>query len=363
MPVSKKTGVSKKTVPVVSRPKPAVGALDSGATVPLAIAVLLLVLGLVAGFLFHAFFFVPVMPDLPDANASVKELSFTVVKNSACAMCSDHSSFELLLAQRGVVPKPVLVTADSVEGARLDGLFSFSSFPTVVVNRSDLERVDPGLVLVLQNKFPQAFSQGFLVLPEKDLMIETKILSPYWMKDVPENVSCSVPDEKILLWEFGDNLDRASFAGLPAIQSALENHGAGLDYNFLHLALYPNSVNAAMVDACSETVGLFPQFHFKGMEMYHTQGRPIWDIIEARNIALELSSSFDRNAFRTCFEEQAPYERVRASVGLDKKLFDAYDLEQFPVFVVNCRFVVTDYRQLEESLCTQFPGLTGCEAA
>src|SRR3989344_2377223 len=67
------------------------------------------------------------------------------------------------------------VDATSSKWKELSQKFGIQSFPTVVVSADSFQQTDSGLLAVLKSKLAFALKEGFLVMPEKDLMSETKV--------------------------------------------------------------------------------------------------------------------------------------------------------------------------------------------
>ncbi len=328
---------------------------------PAYIGVLLLLVGLVVGFGIHAVFFPPktiVQKPLPESLS----LAWQLVVHSDCKLCPSQSSFELLLAQRKVVSDIETVDATSSKGLELVQKFNIQSFPTVVVSVDSFQQTDSGLLTILKSKFPSALKQGFLVMPEKGLMAETRVYSSYMLAEVPAAVACTVPQGKTVLWEFGDNLERATFDALPKVSSLWSDFNAELEYDFKHLALYPNSEDAAIIDECSKRTGLFPAFHKFSIEQRNTRGRETWNWVDARSIAYELGLS-DVNAFGQCVQSKETLPIVQTKTGEHAKLAEAFDIQQVPSFVLDCRFVIVDSKELKKEICLQHPELKACEGS
>jgi len=328
---------------------------------PTYIGVLLLLIGLVAGFGIYAVFF-PAKTIVQKQPAENLSLSWQWVVHPDCKVCASQSSFELLLAQRKIVSNIETVDATSSKGKELIQKYGIQSFPTAIVSADSFQQTDAGLLTVLKSKLPSALKQGFLVMPEKDLMAETKVYSSYMLAETPPTVACTIPPGKTVLWEFGDNLERATFDALPKVSSLWADFNAELEYDFKHLELYPNSEDAAIIDECSKKVGLFPAYHKLSIERRNTRGRETWNWIEGRNIALEIGLT-DENAFKQCVQSKETLPVVQTKTGEHAKLAEAFNVQQVPTFVLDCRFVIIDSKELKKSICLQRPELKACRSA
>lgn len=327
-------------------------------SMPLYVGVLLLVLGIVAGFVFHAVFFPPKII-LQKPEPQPVSFSFSFVFNPDCKLCSQQSSFELLLKQRKLLFDVKTVDAKTAEGQELIGKFGIDSFPTVVVNANDLSNADAALFATLQTKFP--VKNSFLVLPEKDFMRETKIFSSYMLKEIPKGVSCTIPSGKALLWEYGDDLEKATSDSLPIVSKLWSDFNAGLEFDFKHLSLTPLAEKVAVIDACGKKAGIFPAYHRLLIEKFQTKQLQVWDWFTSRNLALEAGIQ-DINSFLSCIDTNQTLPMVAAKTGADAQSADAYGLRQIPSFVLDCQFVILNPEKLKENICLQHPELNSCEA-
>lgn len=350
----------KEKTGVAAEPKKAVKKGVWVSPLPTYIGVLLLLVGLVFGFGLHAVFFPP-KTIIKEPGPKTDSLSWQLIVHPDCKLCPSQSSFELLLAQRKIVSNIETVDATFSNGKELVQKYGIQSFPTAIVSVDSFQQTDSGLFTVLKSKLPSAVKQGFLVMPEKDLMRETKVYSSFMLAQVPVGVSCSVPFEKTVLWEFGDNLERATFDALPKVSQAWSDFNAELEYDFKHLALYPNSEDAAIIDECSKKAGLFPAFHKLSIEQRNTRGRETWNWVDARSLAYQLGLT-DVNAFEQCVQSKETLPIVQSKTGEHAKLAQAYDVQRVPSFVLDCRFVVVDSKELKKTICLQRPELTACES-
>jgi hypothetical protein len=360
MPATKKT---KKDSGTAAEEKKPASKKESGSAMPLYFGILLLIVGLVIGFGIHALVFPPQVI-IQREPANTNSVSWVFLSSSECKMCASQSSLELLLASRQVVSNVENLDEASPQGAQLVQQYGIGSFPTAIVSADLLQQTDPSLLTLLKSKFPSALQNGVLVLPEKDLMQETKVYSAYMLRSLPEGVSLSVPTGKTVLWEFGDDLERATFDALPTVSAIVNDFNQQLEFDFKHMGLYPNSEATAVIDECSKKIGLFPAYHKFSIERYNTRNRPIWDWIEGRNLALELgimATSPDVNIFKECVQSQETLPIVQTSTGLDANLSKAYGIQRVPTFVLNGRFVIIGYQELQKDLCLQFPELTACK--
>lgn len=329
-----------------------------GAAMPLYVGILLLVLGIVAGFAMHTFFF-PAKP--LEKPVPAVSLSYFFVTHPDCKLCPAESSFELLLKQRKIPYEQTIVDATSVKGAAMMQKFDISSFPTVVVDAINLENADPPLYATLQTKY--TIRQGSFVLPEKDFMQQTKIYSAYMLAKIPPGVLCPATDAKAQVWEFGDLLEPASFDTLKFSSQVWTDLNGSVEYDFKYLSLYPpHSEQAAAMDVCTKPQGIFFKYHSLAMARKNNQGREIWNWIEGRNIAQEVGLT-DVNSFQACVDSNETKQRVLPETGIDANLSRAFEIKQIPSFVLDCRFVIVNPSKLKEDICLQRPDLSACETA
>ncbi|MBU0636203.1 hypothetical protein KKE06_04220 [Candidatus Micrarchaeota archaeon] len=334
--------------------------------IPMYIGILLLVLGIILGFGFHALFFPPeiiVQPPAVPLGPEPIALDLTIVIHPDCKLCSNESSLELLLTEREKKANVTLVDATTPEGADLVQSLGIDSFPTTIVNTVEFKDADAALFATLQTKF--SIVNNSLVLPEKDLMLQTKIPAGYMLKEIPGGVACELPENKVLVWEFGDLLGNATYNSLPSVSAllALNRDTNEIEYDFKYLySSNSDSESVAIADACSKSFGVFETYHRGILERWHSLQLPTWNWVEQLAVAEKVGLE-DLTGFQSCVEDQDPLETVAFQTGQDTLLAQTLDLQQVPSFVVDCQFVMVNHLKLVEGVCQQHPELSACESA
>lgn len=330
--------------------------------VPAAVCILLLILGLVAGFALHAWFF-------PAKNISIeptaKPLEITLITNSDCKICNPVSALELLLAQRKIPYHTTTLDAKAKLGSDLANELNVASFPTAIVNADAFQKADPALFAKFQPMFPT--QNGSLIFEDRLLALQIKVAANFMFANSPAGNACTIKLNQATLWEFGDFLAPPVFEADSKIQQLENDLNEQLDFEFKFL--FVQSQNAefpAYAQTCAQDQGIGSEYRKQLLERYHSLQIPIWSLEEQFYLAQNVLHIADINRFKDCVTNQEHRDRVSRDNGSDLALAKAYGFTEprnsVPWFVIDCQYVVQLPDQLPEQVCKQRPDLSNCKS-
>ncbi|MFH0955142.1 MAG: hypothetical protein V1777_03490 [Candidatus Micrarchaeota archaeon] len=360
MPAAKKTDSKKADSGSTAKPKKASSLLET--QVPTVLAVLLLILGLMAGFALHAWFF-PAKTII--ASPESTPLEITLLIDSDCKLCKNESSFETLLTQRKISFHTTIVDAKTAAGQALAEQNKIVSFPAVVVPVEEFKNADAALFANLQVSFP--IQNNSLVMEERILARQTRVAANFMFAKNPAGTACTVKPDQVTLWEFGDFLAPPVFEADSKIQQLENDLNRQLDFEFKFLFVQSqNAEYPAFAQACAADQGLAREYRRQLLSRYHSLQIPIWILDEEFYLAQNVLHIADINLFKDCVINQKYRGAVSRDNGSDLALAKAYGFTEprntVPWFVVDCQYVVQSPDQLPSQVCQQRPELSNCKA-
>jgi predicted DsbA family dithiol-disulfide isomerase len=333
-------------------------------SMPLYIGVLLLILGLIAGFgLRAAFFEAPVIID-PDQNtpSELPALQIQVYLPSDCNGCVQKTIPELILEKRGIAyERTVADTRDPAVIARLKQLGA-ASLPITVMDTIELQRRDQQLFDTISAYGDNR--NGQLVLEDRRVYRQTLLAgSPLILQYLDNPSAACTVTAKAQVLDFDDPLCRDCFASHGQVDRLLENFGPDIDYQYrtyLRAGQGDDGESAANAILCAADQNNFLAYKDRLGQQWYERGLPVWENAQQYTIAQDTNTK-DLNAFRACIDTNRHYAQVDRNTSVDAALAARFAITRQPAFVIDCQYVVFNPQSISAVLCGIHPELAGCK--
>ncbi|MBS3061530.1 MAG: thioredoxin domain-containing protein [Candidatus Diapherotrites archaeon] len=334
-------------------------------SMPIYIGVMLLIVGLLAGFgLRAAFFEAPVITN-PDQNNDTNQTNSIEVKvftDQTCAICNETTSFELLLQKRGVAYTRTSIDISNPQNRATFDSLDANTVPTVSVNAADLKKKDAALEATLSRQFKT--KNGQLIMEEIELYAVTKPDYPIPVKFVqnPSPAAC-VTAQTPLVWEFGDFLCPECYDTLPQVVQLESDFNNQIQYDFKHMIYFGQDTDSERVAnsaECARDQNKFTQYKKTIFEQFFGLNFPSWD--PARQLVAATQAQIpDQNQFKTCIDSNQHFDKVNRTNGTDITIARQFKVAMVPAFLIDCQYLVLRPANIANTLCGLHPALAACD--
>jgi predicted DsbA family dithiol-disulfide isomerase len=326
---------------------------------PLTLAALLVVFGLVAGAaIFSVFLAKPqALPNNSANTGSYAEapLEMKTIYNSDCKVCLQQSSIELLLEQRNIKFKTEKLDMKVKENGVLAGTLGMTSFPSTIINAKQLKTMDLEVYNALKAVFP--ITGDYFVVPEKDLMAQTKALSAIMFLEAPTKERCGVTKGTIKLTEFFAFSSAAAFNAQSMLTQLKKDFNSTIEIEEKPLAVF-GEANAlpTIATMCAKQQGKFSEMKDALFEAKFKQSKDISDANAITEIAAKVNG-LDLNALNICLDSNS----TKKEIETDLNAATAYGLAVVPSYILDCIFVLPNEADLKQKICAFHSDFNACK--
>ncbi len=319
--------------------------------------VLLLVLGMVAGFTVKGALF----PTVIEKKTSVPcpqpaPLELTLLYSSECGFCFKDNSMIASIETRHIAYELKELDIVSGEGKELAEKLEINSVPTLLVSAAELD-AEPeygDLRAVIRTNFELKGSH--YVVPEM------------FLDQSPHNVMFLGPVEdyspvegKARVDEFADYLNIQAYENMDDVDELREEFGNTMDYRFRNFIV--NGKNAELVAIaaeCARKYGKFGEYRHRLLEKTHASELPVnvASPFYLKQIGEEVGIE-QLFAFKSCIDGQDTLDIVEINKGSDYRAAKKFRLAWTPAYVVDSKYVTT-MDDLRTVVCSVHPELEPC---
>lgn len=341
---------------------------------PIYIGVLLLILGIAAGF--AAWKTAPFCPsaDCPSAGTGEQPVKIQLVYSAKCAICDRNNSIAFFFDSLGIPYEISAVDSETSSGKALVEKYSISQVPSALLPLKELANY-PDLKNRLARQFDVA--EGVLVIPE--VLFDDKPHNSMFL-ELPDK-TCAKPSSGVKIELFCDFLAKSCIK-MPAAETTLREKFME-EMDFTYRSYVVRNEPSELISIAMECAGRQDkkrQFYYSIYSTGFDFPYPFYNALECNNegtcyfldynYALNVLVDYaiksdvpDLNAFSTCLKGSETKNIAGIKEGSDNIAAQSYALKGVPAFIADCQYVIHDVNSssIADSICSLHPELDACK--
>ncbi|MBN2127259.1 MAG: hypothetical protein JW703_02595 [Candidatus Diapherotrites archaeon] len=360
--------------------------------VPIYLAVLLIIVGLLLGGFIYSFMFPAKCPEIKECeecicNPEVKTVKVTLIYDEDCNLCVKGNTILEVLDERNVKYELKEVIASSDEGKALIEKYEVTSLPTALVNSEDMKSY-PAVSRGLQDTGFEV-KAGYYIVYEANLDPQD-LRARFFL-----NQTCNDSEGKIKVVLFDSPYEDLSIKSNEEVDSVIRDFSDEVGFKYYYInsdkIIEVNEGNelTAKYLYCADSMGKFLEFENAIKRIYcgytdlnHLDaisfdpdlakcGTPAnahlhYSLKEGELVRAALAAGLDQNALEQCAVNFTP-----ALKPLNSDEFAALNLKRtitnssgekfwMPLALVGCKYLVPA-TEMKSALCELNPELTACK--
>ncbi len=334
--------------------------------IPVYFIVVVIVLVIVAALVLNkAFLSPPKQPikpfngDLNVFDTDLEKVKLILVFSSECTFCDKDNSILASLKSKNVPLEIEYFDVVNDSNKEFQEKYGITMVPTGLVEINGIKR-HPELFAIFEKYFKQR--EGFFVIPE--IYLDSL---PHKTMQLNRVESCWEEKGKVKLYQFCDYLAKPCSDSIPKIKELREKFGEEMEFEFRNLVEYVNSEKIAIAAECikKQSIDSFEKYRETVFDWRFPKTGEGKDTT-LKNVLYEAafqSNIPDWDAFDKCFNEKET-EVIAGVNGIDSKIARTYALGEYHfgiLHVIDCKYVVTPFEELEETICSLHPELKACK--